>query len=195
MYSWKRFKELLVNKKFCFIIFGFLVILSLKVTYIFLLVPLEIQKYDTYQCDTVIVLGGIDDYDRVLKGLESAKKFNSILLFSGVNHKYKNVVNKFDIKNVIFEDNSSNTYENVKNSKLLLNHFDNICLVTSQAHIFRANKVFEQEGLKVIPIISNETNDIIQLNDFIPQLKYCTLNISVLYEYLAIIKYKLLKRI
>jgi uncharacterized SAM-binding protein YcdF (DUF218 family) len=160
-----------------------------------LLMPIEVKQYTNHQCDIAIVLGGKDDYDRVLKGLEIAKKFNSGLIFSGVNSKYKDVVEKFDFQHIIFDDISTNTYENMLQSKIFLNHTDNICLVTSEAHMYRVIKIFEKVGIQAYPIISNEVNFNLNIKDFLPDLKYLVLNVSVFYEYLAWIEYKVLKRI
>jgi len=139
-----------------------------------------------------------DDYDRILKGLELSQLNSKVpIVFSGVNRKYKNVVDSFHIYDAIFENKSKNTYENAKYTKQILSKkdIDTICLVSSDAHLFRAKNVFEKFHFIVQPIVSNKVSNHIGMGSFLPDLKYFNLNISVLYEYLAILKYKLYGRI
>ncbi len=186
----------MIKKIVCFLLLFLVYVISLKATYIVSLKPLAVNACDKCSCKAVVVLGARDDYDRILKGLEiSQENDNALLLLSGVHGKYKEVVQRFGLANVVFEDTSRTTYENAKNAKKLLERYDGICLVSSQAHLFRAKKVFEKFGMTTYPIVSNKNNLEMKMHHFLPDLKYFVLNISVLYEYLAIIQYKLQKRI
>ena len=170
-------------------------LLSLKVTYLVLLTPLLIPYTENVKnCNAIIVLGGRDDYDRILKALEVFQSDrNKLIIFSGISQKDRDILKKFKIDNILFENNSSNTYENAKYTWKILQkkNIHDICLTSSQTHLFRAKKVFEKFRMKVHPIVSNIVSFNIHLNSFLPDLKYFNLNISVLYEYLALLKYKI----
>ena len=189
----------MIMKKFTKFFLFLLYVLSLKVTYLLLLQPLDVNPAVlSPQCKAIVVLGGRDDYDRILKGLEISQYNNTKpIIFSGVHKKYKNVVKSFDLGNVVFEDRSKNTYQNAKFTKQLLSKrdIDSICLVSSQTHLFRAKRVYEKFNLKVLPIVSAKVSKHIHLGSFLPDLKYFNLNIAAIYEYLAIVYYKLNKRI
>ena len=99
--------------------FLILYLFSLKATYLMLLMPINIKPpILSSECKAIVVLGGRDDYDRILKGLElSQHNPEALLIFSGVHDKYKTVVDSFDVQHVIFEDRSKNSYENAVNTK------------------------------------------------------------------------------
>jgi len=185
-------KTLIVITLFCYLF-------SLKSIHMILLKPLEINNYEVYEnCKSIVVIGGRDDYDRILKGLEiSQYNLEAIVVFSGVHTKYQSVVSSFKLHHVVFETNSTSTYENAMyTSKILQKHnINDLCLVTSQAHLYRAEKVFQTFGLSSVPIVSNKVSTRLSSSSFLPDLKYFALNISVVYEYLAIISYKIHKRI
>ena len=185
-------------KKVSFIIIFLFYMLSLKVSYLVLSTPLDMNPFEiSKSCEAIVILGGKYDYDRILKGLELENLNQSLIIFSGIHSKYKQVISTFELKNVIFENSSFNTFENAKNTKnfLVKNKFNNICLVTSSSHLYRAKKVFEMYNLKVIPIVSNKISSELNIFSFFPSIKYLQLNINILYEYMALIKYKLLGRI
>ncbi len=170
--------------------------LTLKATYILLLIPIEVKSYDKHCCKSIVVLGGRDDYDKVLKALELYHVNDvEMLIFSGLHDKYKDVVVKFGLKNVVFEDTSTSTFENAKYSKILLKNYNDICIVSREVHLFRAEKVFDKQGMNVYPVIANKNSQEMKLKYFLPDLKYFVLNISVLYEYLAVLQYKLQNKI
>lgn len=165
-------------------------IMSLKVVYVLLLTSFGNINNDIKKCSSIVVLGGRDDYDRVLKGLELAHVYDDkILIMSGVHNKYKNVIRNFGLSKVIFEDESTNTNENALFTKNLLMEYNDICLVSAEAHLFRASKTFEKLGMHTHLIPSNKINREIKLHHFLPDLKYFVLNKSIIYEYLAFIKY------
>ncbi len=185
------------NKKLSLALMFMVYILSIKAIYIASLLPIKVKAYDdNITCKSIVVLGARDDYDKILKALELYQVNDvEILIFSGMHEKYKDIVSKFGLKNAVFEDSSTNTYENATYSKSLLKSYSDICLVSREAHLFRARKVFDKQGMTTYPVTANNNSLDIKLNYFIPDLKYFVLNISVLYEYLAIIKYKFQKRI
>ena len=79
----------LAFKKIIFVTFVFLYFLSLKSSYLLLLSLLDKDIVTTYeQCQNVVVLGGRDDYDRILKGLELAQGHpEPLVIFSGTHYK------------------------------------------------------------------------------------------------------------
>jgi len=184
-----------ICKKIILGLFVFLYFLSLKSSYLLLLTPLDKDIVTTYEsCQSVIVLGGRDDYDRILKGLELAQGHREpLVIFSGTHPKYEAVVQRFELSRLIFEKDSTNTYENAKNSSELLqeHNISSACLVTSEAHLYRASEVFKGFGIDTVKIASNRVSTHLGLNTVVPDLKYFVLNISVIYEYLAIASYKL----
>ncbi|HIP11788.1 MAG TPA: YdcF family protein [Arcobacter sp.] len=189
----------MLAKKLLLSILLILYVFSLKVFYLILIQPINIVSFDkSRKCNATVILGGINDYDRILKGLELAKlNTNAIVIFSGINDKYKSVINAFEFKNIIFDNYSFNTFQNAKYSKDILNenNISNICLITSNEHLYRAKRVFEKQGLNIIPIVSNRVSLDLTISSYLPSLKYLQLNVNILYEYLALIKYKLLERV
>ena len=172
----------------------FLYILSLKNTYLLLLLPLnkDILTISTH-CQSIVVLGGRDDYDRILKGLELSQHNPKVpLIFSGVHQKYNAIVSSFELKQVVFEKDATNTYENGKYSSSLLkeHNISSTCLVTSEAHLYRASNIFKNFNINTILIASNKVSTHIGLMNLLPDLKYFVLNISVIYEYMAIFSYR-----
>jgi uncharacterized SAM-binding protein YcdF (DUF218 family) len=183
-----------LNVKKLILLFGFfLYLLSLKASYLLLLQPINTQPHTfASECKAIVVLGGRNDYDRVLKGLEiSHLNRNILVVFSGVHPKYKVVVKHFDSPNVEFEDRSTSTYTNAKYTQKILEKkgIDGLCLISSEAHLFRAERVFEKFGLEADTIVSNEVSKKLKYSHFLPDLKYFNLNITLLYEYLAIVYY------
>jgi uncharacterized SAM-binding protein YcdF (DUF218 family) len=144
---------------------------------------IEPSKYPINQLTGVIILGGSfrsglepkernevfinDSFQRLTKALEIYKKNPKILiLFSG----YSNALNpqgwnesemarKFfldqDVKanNLIFENKSSNTFENIKFSKDIINNYQGTWgLITSANHMPRSFFVFKKQGIILEPI-------------------------------------------
>ena len=188
----------MLGKNFYLLMVFLLYSFSLKPTYLVLSKPLNTDALVISKiCESIVVLGGKYDYDRILKGLELKNLNQSLIIFSGVNSKYKQVIDTFGLKNTIFENSSLNTFENAKNTKEILkrNKINNTCLVTSNSHLYRAKKVFERHNLNIIPISSNEISQELSFSSFLVSIKYLQLNINILYEYMAIIYYKLNERI
>lgn len=185
-------------KKYLLVFVGLFYLLSIKITYFIAKKPIYVSSdYVSTQCQGIVVLGGINDYDRILKGLEIARMNDVITVFSGVNKKYENVINTFELKNIIFERKSTTTFENAKNSNEILKNknITNICLITSNVHLYRATKVFGKFDLNIKPIVSSRISSKIDMSSFLPRIKYLQLNINLLYEYVAIIYYEIKERI
>jgi uncharacterized SAM-binding protein YcdF (DUF218 family) len=141
------------------------------------------SKYPVQQLTGIIVLGGsfdqelvskerneisLNEYaERVTKALEVYKKNPKILiLFSGYSNKIKpigwsesDMAKKFFLEqgvrseNLIFENKSRNTYENVQYSKdIIRNYKGSWGLVTSAFHMPRSYFLFKRENLILEPI-------------------------------------------
>jgi uncharacterized SAM-binding protein YcdF (DUF218 family) len=141
------------------------------------------SKYPVQQLTGIIVLGGSFDQElvskerneislnehaeRATKALEVYKKNPKILiLFSGYSNKIKpigwsesDMAKKFFLEqgvrseNLIFENKSRNTYENVQYSKdIIRNYKGSWGLVTSAFHMPRSYFLFKRENLILEPI-------------------------------------------
>jgi uncharacterized SAM-binding protein YcdF (DUF218 family) len=141
------------------------------------------SKYPIQQLTGVVVLGGSFDTgteskernqvflnnsaERLTKALEIYKKNPRILiLFSGFSNKLEpqswsesDMAKKFfleqgvRIDNLIFENQSKNTFENIKNSKdIIANHKGTWGLITSANHMPRSFFTFKKNGLILEPI-------------------------------------------
>ena len=141
------------------------------------------SKYPVQQLKGVIVLGGIFESglkskerndvslnigaERLTKALEIYKKNPRILiLFSGFSGELKpqgwsesDMARKFfldqgvKIDNLIFENQSRNTFENIKYSKdIIANYKGTWGLITSASHMPRSFFAFKKQGLILEPI-------------------------------------------
>ena len=141
------------------------------------------SKYPIQQLTGVVVLGGSfetgleskernqvflnSSAERLTKTLEIYKKNPRILiLFSGFSNEIKpqgwsesDMAKKFfldqgvRIDNLIFENQSRNTFENIKYSKdIIANHKGTWGLITSASHMPRSFFVFKKQGLILEPI-------------------------------------------
>ena len=141
------------------------------------------SKYPVNQLTGVIVLGGSfnsgleskernevslnNSSERLTKALEIYKKNPKLLiLFSGVSRELKpqswsepDMAKKFfldqgvKLDNLIFENQSINTYENIKYSKdIIANHKGTWGLITSANHMPRSFYAFKKQGLILEPI-------------------------------------------
>jgi uncharacterized SAM-binding protein YcdF (DUF218 family) len=141
------------------------------------------SKFPIQQLAGVIVLGGSFDTgseskernevflnssaERLTKALEIYKKNPRILiLFSGFSNEIKpqgwsefNMAKKFfldqgvRIDNLIFENQSRNTFENIKYSKdIIANYKGTWGLITSASHMPRSFFAFKKQGLILEPI-------------------------------------------
>ena len=142
------------------------------------------SRYPIQQLTGIIVLGGSfgleleskerneillnDTAERLTKALEIYKKNPKVLiLFSGHSNKLKPTgwnesdrAKKFFLdqgvrfENLIFEDQSRNTFENIKYSKdIITNHKGTWGLITSANHMPRSYYTFKRQGLILEPII------------------------------------------
>jgi uncharacterized SAM-binding protein YcdF (DUF218 family) len=141
------------------------------------------SRYPIQQLTGVIVLGGSfsleleskernevllnDAAERLTKALEIYKKNPKILiLFSGYSNKLSpigwnesDMAKKFFLdqgvrfENLIFENQSRNTFENIKYSKdIILNYKGTWGLITSANHMPRSYYTFKRQGLILEPI-------------------------------------------
>ena len=141
------------------------------------------SRYPIQQLTGVIVLGGSfsleleskernevllnDAAERLTKALEIYKKNPKILiLFSGYSNKSSpigwnesDMAKKFFLdqgvrfENLIFENQSRNTFENIKYSKdIILNYKGTWGLITSANHMPRSYYTFKRQGLILEPI-------------------------------------------
>ena len=142
------------------------------------------SRYPIQQLTGIIVLGGSfsheleskernevllnDSAERLTKALEIYKKNPKILiLFSGYSNKLKptgwnesDMAKKFFLdqgvrfENLIFENKSRNTFENIKYSKdIIANYKGTWGLITSASHMPRSYYAFKTQGLILEPII------------------------------------------
>ena len=144
------------------------------------------SKYPVQQLTGVIILGGSFDLEleskernevllnsaaeRLTKALEIYKKNPRLLiLFSGASNKIKpigwsesDMAKKFFLEqgvrvdNLIFENKSRNTFENISYSKdIIKNNKGTWGLITSASHMPRSYFGFKKQGLILEPIIAN----------------------------------------
>jgi uncharacterized SAM-binding protein YcdF (DUF218 family) len=142
------------------------------------------SRYPVQQLTGIIVLGGSfsfeleskernevllnDSAERLTKALEIYKKNPKVLiLFSGYSNKPKPTVwNESDVakkffldqgvrfENLIFENQSRSTFENIKYSKdIIANYKGTWGLITSASHMPRSYYTFKRQGLILEPII------------------------------------------
>jgi uncharacterized SAM-binding protein YcdF (DUF218 family) len=141
------------------------------------------SRYPIQQLTGIVVLGGSfgleleskerneillnDSAERLTKALEIYKKNPKVLiLFSGYSNKLKpigwnesDMAKKFFLdqgvrfENLIFENQSRNTYENIKYSKdIIANYKGTWGLITSANHMPRSYYAFKRQGLILEPI-------------------------------------------
>ena len=142
------------------------------------------SRYPIQQLTGIIVLGGSfgheleskernevllnDSAERLTKALEIYKKNPKVLiLLSGYSNKLKptgwnesDMAKKFFLdqgvrfENLIFENQSRNTFENIKYLKdIIVNHKGTWGLITSANHMPRSYYTFKRQGLILEPII------------------------------------------
>lgn len=98
-------------------------------------------------------------------------------------------------EDIITEERSRTTYENVKYTKELLDEmgYDSITLVTSATHIYRAAYTFESVGIEVVQapagyLTNNSSYDIM---DFIPDSNNLNFFFRAFWEYMGVGYYQL----
>lgn len=150
------------------------------------------------EVDYVIILGARIDGTRVTKSLakrldaayEYAKDHdNTKLIVSGGKGSGESVteaqameeylINKgFDPNRIIKEDASTNTDENIRFSREIINKdSSSVAIVTNSFHLYRAMRIAEKQGLTNVSGIAAETDKVMALNYYVR-------------EGFAVIKYK-----
>lgn len=157
-----------------------LIILCLVMFFLILYLVLKYEKSNCEKfCEYVLVLGArILDEDTPCKVLENRlisaiiylQKFeNSKVIVSGgtgidepISEGYvmkKYLINHGIDKHRIFvEDLSTNTFENLKNTKQILKDVDEILIITSKYHLFRSKILAGRVGFRNIYLIGSEVN-------------------------------------
>lgn len=157
-----------------------LIILCLVMFFLILYLVLKYEKSNCEKfCEYVLVLGArILDEDTPCKVLENRlisaiiylHKFeNSKVIVSGgtgidepISEGYvmkKYLINHGIDKHRIFvEDLSTNTFENLKNTKQILKDVDEILIITSKYHLFRSKILARRVGFRKIYLIGSEVN-------------------------------------
>lgn len=157
-----------------------LIILCLVMFFTILYLVLKYEKSNCEKfCEYVLVLGArILDEDTPCKVLENRlisaiiylQKFeNSKVIVSGgtgidepISEGYvmkKYLINHGIDKHRIFvEDLSTNTFENLKNTKRILKDVDEILIITSKYHLFRSKFLARRVGFRKIYLIGSEVN-------------------------------------
>lgn len=157
-----------------------LIILCLVMFFLILYLVLKYEKSNCEKfCEYVLVLGArILDEDTPCKVLENRlisaiiylHKFeNSKVIVSGgtgidepISEGYvmkKYLINHGIDKHRIFvEDLSTNTFENLKNTKQILKDVDEILIITSKYHLFRSKILARRVGFRNIYLIGSEVN-------------------------------------
>lgn len=157
-----------------------LIILCLVMFFLILYLVLKYEKSNCEKfCEYVLVLGArILDEDTPCKVLENRlisaiiylQKFeNSKVIVSGgtgidepISEGYvmkKYLINHGIDKHRIFvEDLSTNTFENLKNTKQILKDVDEILIITSKYHLFRSKILARRVGFRKIYLIGSEVN-------------------------------------
>lgn len=103
---------------------------------------------------------------------------------------------------MILENTSQNTYENAVNTKEIIteNGFETVLLVTSAMHMPRSVKLFEKQGISVIPIpvdysivddAEGDQSFLDILYGFMPNAGNLTVTTNVMKEYIGIWTYTL----
>jgi uncharacterized SAM-binding protein YcdF (DUF218 family) len=99
---------------------------------------------------------------------------------------------------IILDDQASNTYENIKNSKKILynNHWDSIILISSPYHMLRASLVFSKIARDLKVVYAPVPNSLFYAHpkhDLNGKRIWKRINIQqikgIIHEYLAIIYY------
>ena len=127
----------------------------------------------------IIVLGGKTNTNEPAESITGAE----ILVSMGV-----------PAKNIVTEENSLNTYENIIELEKIADKLKikNIALVSSASHIPRIKMLLENKKLNVtlIPTACNASGKI-NVEDFVPSIRNMEINLVLLYELLGNIKYSL----
>lgn len=125
----------------------------------------------------IIILGGKTNAKEPAESVTSA----NILIAMGI-----------PSKNIVTEENSINTYENINELEKIANKLGtkNIALVSSASHMPRIKMLLKNKNLNVtlIPTACNASNKV-STEDFIPSIRNMEINFVLLYELLGNVKY------
>jgi len=159
--------------------------------------------------------------ERVTKGLELIRKYpDKPFIFSGFSGRvsprgmseadaFKQLISEQGLAEqtqgkAFYENQSRNTYENVVYSKKIIDAVDQPSadqqakpwlLVTSASHIYRSIKIFEKQGIAVIPVpVDYQTAHTLQWREF-DLTEGAFLWNKLLHEYIGIAAYQLTGKI
>lgn len=157
-----------------------LIILCFVMFFAILYLVLKYEKSNCEKfCEYVLVLGAriLDENtpckvleNRLISAIIYLQKFeNSKVIVSGgtgidepISEGYvmkKYLINHGIDKHRIFvEDLSTNTFENLKNTKQILKDVDEILIITSKYHLFRSKFLARRVGFRKIYLIGSEVN-------------------------------------
>ena len=130
----------------------------------------------------IIILGGKTELQEPAESVTSAK----VLAAMGI-----------PAKNIITEENSINTYENINELEKIMSgsKFKNVALVSSASHMPRIKMLLKDKKLNItlIPTACNASSKI-NYENAVPSIRNMEINLALLYEVLGNIKYSVAKR-
>ncbi len=159
--------------------------------------------------------------ERVTKGLELIRKYSDKpFIFSGFSGRvsprgmseadaFKQLIDEQGLAEqtqgkAFYENQSRNTYENAVYSKKIIDAVDQLStdqqgkpwlLVTSASHMYRSMKIFEKQGVAVIPVpVDYQTANTLQWREF-DITEGAFLWNKLLHEYIGIAAYQLTGKI
>ncbi len=174
--------------------------------------------------DIAIDRGEVSIYsaaERVTKGLELIRKYSDKpFIFSGFSGRvsprgmseadaFKQLIDEQGLAEqtqgkAFYENQSRNTYENAVYSKKIIDAVDQLStdqqgkpwlLVTSASHMYRSMKIFEKQGVAVIPVpVDYQTANTLQWREF-DITEGAFLWNKLLHEYIGIAAYQLTGKI
>ncbi len=174
--------------------------------------------------DIAIDRGEVSIYsaaERVTKGLELIRKYSDKpFIFSGFSGRvsprgmseadaFKQLIDEQGLAEqtqgkAFYENQSRNTYENAVYSKKIIDAVDQLStdqqgkpwlLVTSASHMYRSMKIFEKQGVAVIPVpVDYQTANTLQWREF-DITEGAFLWNKLLHEYIGIADYQLTGKI
>ena len=159
--------------------------------------------------------------ERVTKGLELIRRYPNLpFIFSGFSGRvtprgmseadaFKQLIAEQGLAEITqstayYENQSRNTYENAVYSKKMIDQLEvgnpsiktgSWLLVTSATHMPRSVKIFEKQGIRIIPIpVDYQTSYTLQWREFNIAGGAALWN-NLLHEYIGIVAYKLTRKI
>ncbi len=182
--------------------------------------PMYFSQIKQNQYDIVVVMGGyintkLNTKDRIntfgctdrlyhAVDLYLAKKTKKILVSGGNGHIYGGKNSEADLscklllkmgvpqKDIIIENQSKNTYQNVLFSLPLIKKSDKVLIVTSYCHLHRSSLCFQKQGIKVdlfgtCPMYDHLSK--FEWTDLFPNLENLVTWESVMHEWIGIFTY------